>query len=289
VLTLDLAPPRARRRELFAAYALLDGEPALVDCGAGSHLASLREGLASAGLAIADLRHLFLTHVHLDHAGAAGALVRENPGLTVWVHERGARHLIDPSRLVASARQVFGALHDVLWGEMEPVPAENVRTIERAGRLPVERAIDAVPAPGHAKHEVMYGGEDGTLFAGDVGGVALGGHRFLEPPTPPPDVDVAAWQASLDAIEQRAPARLALGHFGVLEDPAGPLAGLRASLLRRAEWAREGEQAFVQHVDAELRDAVGEEGLAVYHDGPDTRTDYLGLRRWLEVHQACAS
>ena len=289
MLTLDLAAPRARRRALFAAYLLVDGEPALVDCGAGAHLDSLRAGLAAAGVGVRDLRHLFLTHVHLDHAGAAGALVRENPALTVWVHERGVRHLVDPSRLVASARRVFGARHDALWGDMEPVPEASIRTIAESGPLPVERAIEATLAPGHARHEVTFATDDGTLFAGDVAGVALGGHRFLLPPSPPPDVDVEAWLASIEAIERRAPARLALGHFGLLEDPLEPLDGLRASLVRRAEWVAEGEERFIAHASAELLEHVGEEGRAVYLDGPNASMNYLGLRRWWEARQPCAS
>ena len=289
MLTLHLVAPGYRRPGLFSAYVLADGEPALVDCGAGAHLDSLRAGLAGAGLGIGDLRHVFLTHVHLDHAGAAGALVRENPGLTVWVHERGARHLVDPSRLVASARRVFGALHDRLWGDMEPVPEDRIRVIAEAGPLPVARAIDATPAPGHARHEVTFAVDDGTLFAGDVGGVALGGHRWLLPPTPPPDVDVPAWLASLDEIERRAPARLALGHFGVLEDPLEPIDGLRGSLRRRAEWVAEGEEAFLAHATAELVEHVGEEGHEVYLQGPNPRANYLGLRRWWEAVQTCAS
>jgi glyoxylase-like metal-dependent hydrolase (beta-lactamase superfamily II) len=286
MLTLDLVAPGARRRRQFAAYLLADGEPALVDCGAGSHAASLREGLAAHGMAVADLRHLFVTHVHLDHSGGAGALVRENPGLTVWVHARGARHLIDPGRLVDSARRVFGDLYDRLWGETLPVPEANVRAIEAAGPLPVARRVEVLLTPGHAKHEVVYLTEDGTAVAGDVCGVAIDGSRFLEPPTPPPDVDVDAWLASIEAVRARAPRRLALGHFGLFGEPDEPLDGLAASLRRRAEWVADGEQAFVARAQAEVRAAVGEEGLRDYHRGSGLRTDYAGLRRWWEGRRA---
>ncbi len=285
MLTLDLVSPGAGRGGQFAAYLLADGEPALVDCGAGSHAASLRAELAAHGVPVGDLRHLFVTHVHLDHAGGAGALVRENPRLTVWVHRRGARHLVDPGRLVASARRVFGELYDRLWGETLPVPAENVRAIDAAGPLPVARGLEALLAPGHAKHEVVYLTGDGTAVAGDVCGVALDGNRFLEPPTPPPDVDVDAWLATLGQVQARAPRRLALGHFGSFEDPAGPLDDLGASLRRRAGWAAGEEAAFVERAQAEVRAAVGEGGQRSYHRGSGLRTDYAGLRRWWEGRQ----
>jgi glyoxylase-like metal-dependent hydrolase (beta-lactamase superfamily II) len=289
VLTLDLGREPVRPRGLYAAYLLPDGEPTLVDCGAGAHLTSLRAGLAAHGVEVGDLRHVLLTHVHLDHGGAAGALVAENPGLQVWVHPRGARHVIDPTRLIAGSRAVFGALFDRLWGETLPVPAANVHVIEQDGPLPLEREVEAFAAPGHAKHEVSFATPDGTIFAGDVGGVALGGYRFLEPPTPPADVDVEGWLRSLDAIEARRPARLALGHFGVLEDPAEPLQQLRATLLRRAEWVAGGQEAYAERVRAEIRDAVGDDGLAAYGEGPNIAISYAGLRRWWEERQQCAS
>ena len=289
MLTLDLGREPVRPRRLYAAYLLPDGEPTLVDCGAGAHLASLKAGLAAHGVEVADLRHVLLTHVHLDHGGAAGALVAENPSLQVWVSARGARHVIDPTRLVAGSRAVFGDRFERLWGETLPVPEANVRVIEQDGPLPLARAVEAFAAPGHAKHEVSFATDDGTVYAGDVGGVALGGHRFLEPPTPPADVDVDAWLRSLDAIEARRPARLALGHFGVLEDPEEPLRQLRATLLRRAEWVAEGPGAYSQHVRDELRAAVGDDGMRDYGEGPDIAIAYAGLRRWWEERQTCAS
>ncbi len=227
--------------------------------------------------------------MHLDHGGAAGALVAENPSLQVWVHRRGARHVIDPTRLVAGSRQVFGDRFERLWGETLPVPEANVHPIDEDGPLPLGREVEAFAAPGHARHEVSFAMADGTVYAGDVGGVALGGHRFLEPPTPPADVDVEAWLRSLDAIEARRPARLALGHFGVLEDPAEPLQQLRATLQRRAEWVAEGPGVYAQRVRDELRAAVGDEGMRDYGEGPDIAIAYAGLRRWWEERQPCAS
>ena len=149
---------------------LLDTEdgPALFDCGPSSDLDTLKARLAERGLAIADLRHLLLSHIHLDHAGAAGPLVRENPGLQVHVSEVGAPHLVDPSRLERSARRLYGDAFDTLWGELAPVPEANVHVV--GDRV---LGLDCFPSPGHASHHVCYVHGDGTLLAGDAAGVRL--------------------------------------------------------------------------------------------------------------------
>jgi glyoxylase-like metal-dependent hydrolase (beta-lactamase superfamily II) len=185
---------------------------ALFDCGPASTLPALEAGVASHGLELADVRHLLLSHIHLDHAGAAGPLVRRYPKLTVWVSEIGAPHLVDPSRLERSARRLYGELFDPLWGELAPVPQENVR-------LAVGDVLgwEAFPTPGHASHHVSYI-RDGTLLAGDATGVRMPGSDYVLPVSPPPDIDVELWHATANAIRERAPERLALIHFGVHED-----------------------------------------------------------------------
>src|SRR5690349_8187580 len=205
-----------------------DDGPALLDCGPASTLPRLEAGLGELGLALADVRHLLLSHIHLDHAGAAGPLVREHPGLTVWVSEVGAPHLLDPSRLERSARRLYGDLFDPLWGELAPVPGTNVR--EAAGDV---LGWACFPTQGHASHHVSYL-RDGTLLAGDAAGVRMPGASYVLPVSPPPDVDVDAWHRTAAAIRARNPERLALIHFGVHEDVDEHLDRLESELDR---WA----------------------------------------------------
>lgn len=251
--------------------------PALFDCGPASTVDALKAGLAERGLELRDVRHLLLSHIHLDHAGAAGVLVREHPDLQVHVSEVGAPHLVDPSRLEASARRLYGDAFDTLWGELAPVPAASIRT---AGARVV--GLDAFPAPGHASHHVCYLDRDGTLYAGDAAGVRIQPGRVVLPPTPPPDVDVEAWQATLDEIERRAPERLALVHFGVAEDAARHLAELRLELLDWAEFVLggAGEDEFVAYCRTELADAG--EDVELYDTAMPFWQSYRGLRRWAD-------
>ena len=170
----------------------------------------LKNRLREGGRELRDLRHLLLSHIHLDHAGAAGTLVREHPQLQVHVSEIGAPHLVDPGRLERSARRLYGDEFDTLWGELVPVPEENVHTVG-----PEVLGLECFPTPGHASHHVCYLDGDGTLYAGDATGVRIQPSRAVLPPTPPPEFDLETWQTTLDEIERRGPERLALIHFGV--------------------------------------------------------------------------
>jgi len=213
------------REHAISVYLLDTAEgPALFDCGPSSTLPALEAGLASHGLELADVRHLLLSHIHLDHAGAAGPLVRRYPELTVWVSEIGAPHLVDPSRLERSARRLYGEEFDPLWGELAPVPQANVR-------LAVGDVLgwEAFPTPGHASHHVSYFRE-GTLLAGDAAGVRMPGSDYVLPVTPPPDIDVEGWHATANAMRERTPDRLALIHFGVHDDVAAHLDRFDAEL-----------------------------------------------------------
>src|SRR5262249_423698 len=237
-----------------------------------------RAGLAANGVPLADLRHVLLSHIHFDHAGAAGLLVRENPLLTVHVSELGAPHLIDPTRLERSARRIYLDSFDRLWGSLVPIPEQNVRI---AGARVVDH--DCFPTPGHASHHVSYL-RHGILFAGDAAGVRIEPSPLVMPPTPPPEFDLEAWDASLDEIERRGPERLAMIHFGVFPDVDRPLHALRDRLHRFALLVGGGaaEDAFVAALHAEL----GEEAPTFDKAFPP-RQDYQGLSRyWTKRREA---
>jgi glyoxylase-like metal-dependent hydrolase (beta-lactamase superfamily II) len=272
---LDLRYAGAER--VIGSYLVETAEgPAVVDCGPSTCVEELRAGLQSRGLELRDVRHLLLSHIHLDHAGAAGVLVREHPALQVHVSAVGAPHLVDPSRLEASARRLYGDTFDELWGELAPVPEANVHVVgERV------LGLDCFPTPGHASHHVCYLEADGTLYAGDAAGVRIQPHRAVLPPTPPPEFDLDAWLASLDEIERRRPARLALVHFGVAEDVERHLDELRRRLR---EWAAlEGvtETAFAETVSASV-----DSGLDEYEHAMPFWQSYAGLKRYWEKRDA---
>jgi glyoxylase-like metal-dependent hydrolase (beta-lactamase superfamily II) len=247
--------------------------PALLDCGPATTLPRLRAGLRERGLELADIRHLLLSHIHLDHAGAAGSIVREHPALRVWVSEIGARHLIDPSRLEASARRLYGERFDSLFGELLPVPEQNV-----AIAVGDVLGWDAFPTPGHASHHVSYQ-RQGTLFAGDICGVRRLPERAVLPVSPPPDIDVEAWQASIDEIERRAPERLALTHFGVATDVAAHLARLRSELERWAGLV--GDGVGIEEFARLARPQSGAEA-AVFDEIAPFDQSWQGLRRYFD-------
>jgi glyoxylase-like metal-dependent hydrolase (beta-lactamase superfamily II) len=271
---IDLHHQGAER--VIASYLLdtVDG-PALFDCGPSTDVASLKRGLENHGVDLADIRHLLLSHIHLDHAGAAGVLVREHPSLQVHVSELGAPHLVDPARLERSARRLYGDSFDRLWGELAPVPEANVHVV--GDRV---LGLDCFPAPGHAAHHVVYVDDDGTAYCGDAAGVRIQPHAYVLPPTPPPEIDVDDWHRTLDELERREPARLALIHFGVADDPSPHIDALRQGL---DEWVRlvgEGmaEEEFVATAEA----GVPTEARGVYEQAMPMWQSYAGLKRYWE-------
>lgn len=273
------------RSRVIGSYLLTGAEPALVDCGPASCLERLRAGLAGHGLGVGDLRHLVLTHIHLDHAGAAGSLVRENPALLVHVSEVGAPHLVDPSRLERSARRLYGDDFDRLWGPLLPVPAENVRVL---GDRVV--GLEAFPTPGHASHHVSFVATDGSCFTGDAAGVRIPPGRYVAPVAPPPDIDVEAWERTLAAIEERRPERLLLAHFGIADDPAYHLAELRSVLRLWAERARDGsEEDFVAAAEADVRGAADRATAELFEQAGPFWQSYAGLRRYWDKKQEAAA
>jgi glyoxylase-like metal-dependent hydrolase (beta-lactamase superfamily II) len=214
-----------------------------------------------------------LSHIHLDHAGATGVIVREHPELQVHVSPVGAPHLVDPSRLEASARRLYGDTFDTLWGELAAVPEANVHVVGDN-----VLGLDCFPAPGHASHHVVYIARDGTAYCGDAAGVRIQPHAEVVPPTPPPEIDVVAWKRTLDELEAREPERLALIHFGVAEDVERHLAELRRRL---DEWvglveSGVGEEEFSRRV------ATHEE----YERAMPLWQSYAGLKRYVEKSAA---
>jgi len=248
-----------------------DDGPALFDCGPSSTLDTLEAGLAANGLAVTDVKHLLLSHIHLDHAGAAGSLVRRSPKLTVWVSPIGRPHLIDPSRLERSARRLYGDMFDPLWGELAPVPAESVRVAD--GDV---LGWDAFPTPGHASHHVSYL-RGGTLLAGDAAGVRMPGSSYVLPVCPPPDITVEGWHETIAEIRRRRPDRLALIHFGVHEDVESHLDRLDEELDRWAERVGGGmsEQEFVATARADAGDEAD-----FYDRVAPLWQSYLGMKRY---------
>ncbi len=200
-------------------------------------------------------RAVMLTHIHLDHAAATGALVRRWPELEVYVHERGAPHLIDPAKLLASAERLYGGEMQRLWGEIVPVPEGNVKPLSGGETV---LGMRVAYTPGHASHHVCYLHEEsGTAFVGDVAAVRIPPSNLVVPPTPPPDIEIETWEESIGIVESWRPERLALTHFGAVEDPAEHLATVRARLREEAQLARElseedYEQRHRERVEAEL-------------------------------------
>jgi len=259
--------------------------PALLDCGPTTCVDALKAGLRERGLELRQVRHLLLTHIHLDHAGAAGVLVREHPDLQVHVSEVGAPHLVDPARLEASARRLYGELFDSLWGELAPVPEGNVHAV---GERVV--GLECFPSPGHASHHVCYLDAAGTLYAGDAAGVRISPGRFVLPPCPPPELDLEAWEQTLEEIERRAPGRLALIHFGTFDDVERHLAALRETLHRWAERVEDGmdEPTFV----AAARYDVGQvdpELVDIYDRAAPYWHHFRGLERYFRKRREAAA
>jgi glyoxylase-like metal-dependent hydrolase (beta-lactamase superfamily II) len=273
-------------RRIGAYLVETDDGLALVDCGPASCLPALREALAARGVAVQDLRHLLLSHIHLDHAGAAGSIVREHPGLTVHVSEVGAPHLVDPSRLEASARRLYGDAFDELWGELAPVPETNIRVV---GERVV--GLECIPAPGHAWHQVSFLHEDGTLYNGDAAGVRIEPGRFVFPPTPPPEIDVGAWARTIDDLERRAPRLVAVIHFGVFDDVERHFAALRETLHSWSERVAHGmdEATFIAAARADV--AASDPGeVEAYERAAPYWHCFLGLERyWRKRVEAAAS
>jgi len=246
----------------------------LIDCGPASCAPALIEALDEH-----PPRALALTHIHLDHAGAAGTLVERWPDLEVWVHERGAPHLVDPSRLLASAERLYGDQMQTLWGETRAVPESNLRVLRGGER---RDGLEVAYTPGHASHHVCYWDPAGaTAFVGDVAGVRAAPSRYVLAPTPPPDIDVELWLESIERVRAWGPQRLAITHFGLFEDAGVQLDAIELALERSARLARElTPERFVEEIRREIDADVDAHGAPAYALGAPLEQCYAGLERY---------
>ncbi len=231
---------------------------------------------------------ILLTHIHFDHAGGTGTLTRRFPELEVYVHELGAAHMVDPTRLWASAARLYGEENMLsMWGEFAPVPDDRLHELRGGETLNIGGdTFDVAYTPGHASHHVSYLHE-GTAFVGDVGGVRIESGTPTLPPTPPPDIDVEEWHRSIELIRAWEPERLAVTHFGAYDDPEQQLDELGERLDRWAESARSADrEGWVAAVEEDLRAVVGPGALDSLLAAVPVDQAYAGLRRYWDTRES---
>src|SRR5688572_17923537 len=267
------------------------GGVALVDPGPTTCLPTLELELQRQGVRWADVRKILLTHIHLDHAGATGTIVREHPHIGVFVHERGARHMADPAKLIESATRLYGERMNVLWGEIAPVPREALVALTGGERIEAGgRTFDVAYTPGHAAHHVSYlDASSGVAFVGDTAGVCIDGGYAL-PPTPPPDIDLAAWRSSLDRIQAWSPDTLFVTHFGPVSHVRPHLETLWSHLEEMADWVRrtladpgtdeDRSRTFADQLRQQMRREMTDAQVAAYPVAAPFEQLWLGLARY---------
>lgn len=282
---------RDRPQVIATALAQGSGGVAIIDPGPTTCLPTLELGLQAHGVRWTDVRQILLTHIHLDHAGAAGTIVRDHPHIKVLVHERGARHMADPSRLIESATRVYGDRMQHLWGECAAVPMDNLITLEGGERVEAGgRTFDVAYTPGHASHHVsFFDGSSGVAFVGDTAGVCINGGYVL-PPTPPPDIDVELWTASVDRILAWSPTTLVLTHFGPVTDVRPHFAALlenltttaaiALSLLNESGTDEERSSVFAEKFRHLLRTHMPESAVTTYVVAAAYEHLFSGLARY---------
>jgi glyoxylase-like metal-dependent hydrolase (beta-lactamase superfamily II) len=282
---------------MTAGYLIEGPTPVLVETGSQSSVPALLEALEEHGVAPTDLAGVAVTHIHLDHAGGVGDVARAFPRATVYVHEKGARHLVDPERLVQSAARVYGDLLDSLYGRLDPTPADRIHVLADGETIEIGpgRSLTTVDSPGHAKHHLgLHDSDSGILFAGDAVGVRLPDSGVLRPATPPADFDLDQAVTSLRKFRARTPAGVALAHYGLLPDPL-PMLEEAEDILRH--WAEVAERAWragkdiAGALDKEFAPALA--GVAPEHRHKletlnGIHSNAAGLQRWLETTKGAA-
>ncbi|MDQ1391652.1 MAG: hypothetical protein QOF30_629 [Acidimicrobiaceae bacterium] len=278
--------------EVTAGYLVEGPSPVLVETGSQSSVPALLSALEAHGVAADELAGIAITHIHLDHAGGVGDVARAFPKATIYVHPKGARHLVDPSRLVDSAARVYGPLLDSLYGRLDPTPAERIQVLDDGDTIDVgpKRQLVTVDSPGHAKHHLaLHDTESGLLFAGDAVGVRLPAAGIIRPATPPPDFDLDLAVNSLRRFRDRRPAGVALAHYGLLPDPM-PMLEEAEEILRH--WADVAEAAWREGRDiAEALEAAFGGDLSGTDPAEREKLETLngihsnaaGFRRWLDT------
>lgn len=267
------------------------GGVAIIDPGPTSCLETLELGLQANGVRWPDVRHILLTHIHLDHSGATGTIVRAHPHIKVLVHERGATHMVDPSKLVDSATRIYGDRMQLFWGEVAPVPAGNLTTVKGGEQIEAGgRTFDVAYTPGHASHHVsFFDNSSGVAFVGDTAGVCIN-HGFVLPPTPPPDIDVEAWNVSVDRILSWSPTTLMLTHFGpitsvrphlaALLDNLGTTSSMALALLNEPGTDEERGAEFATRLRSLLRTQMSESEVMTYVVAAAYEHLFTGLARY---------
>jgi glyoxylase-like metal-dependent hydrolase (beta-lactamase superfamily II) len=280
-----------RDHAIATAVVQSSGGAALIDPGPTTCLGTLELGLQARGLRMVDVHQILLTHIHLDHAGATGTIVRAHPDVAVFVHERGAAHMADPTKLLASATRLYGGDMDRFWGEVAPVPQHNLVILRGGERVEAGgRTFDVAYTPGHASHHVSYfDASTGVAFVGDTAGVCINGGYVL-PPTPPPDVDIDAWRASAEAIDAWSPDTLFLTHFGPVGDARNHMNSLIENLDETAGWVRESlmepgtdqehSRRFAERLRAHMTGRMTAEQAAAYRVAAPAEQLWFGLARY---------
>lgn len=268
------------------------GGVALVDPGPTSCLPSLEAGLLAHGIQLSDVTDILVTHIHLDHSGSVGVILRAQPHIRVWVHERGLPHIADPTKLLDSATRLYGTAMGRLWGEIVGMPLQSLTPLSGGERIVAAgRTLEVAYTPGHASHHVSYfDPTNGLAMVGDVAGVCIAGN-FVLPPTPPPDINLDAWPESAARIERWSPSQLFLTHFGPVDAPEAHLRTLFANLRMTTAWVEESlvepgtddERAnrFMERLTAHMREQLTEAELASYPVAAPFEHLWQGLARYL--------
>jgi glyoxylase-like metal-dependent hydrolase (beta-lactamase superfamily II) len=292
---LDYVDLNFRDRPEIIATAILHGPAgvALVDPGPSTTLATLTAALEKKGIRFGDVREMLITHIHLDHAGATGTILERHPHIDVFVHTRGAPHLVDPSKLLASAGRLYAEDMDALWGEVKPVPAKHLRVVEGGETLTVVgREIKVEYTPGHASHHVSYlDTASRVAFVGDTAGIRRGSGTYVMPPTPPPDIDIEAWRASEQKILAWDPDTLFLTHFGpshgarqhfqaMFENIEGWSRIVRRLLADSSLDDEERQKRFTEEAFLDLKRRVGETEAIGYTKAGGLNHSWQGLARY---------
>ena len=283
---------------ITAGYLVEGPRPVLVETGSQSSVEVLLSSLEALGVEPGDLAGVAVTHIHLDHAGGVGDVARVFPAAKVYVHEKGARHLVDPSRLVSSAAMVYGPLLDSLYGRLDPTPSERIHVLGDGDKIDLGdgRTLRAIDSPGHAKHHLgLLDSVSGLLFAGDAVGVRLPDGGVLRPATPPPDFDLDLALTSLRKFADERPAGIALAHYGLV--PLDPLEFLEEAEGTLRVWSEEAERAWragediAAALDAKFGgslDAMDPERRRELETLNGVHSNAAGLRRWLDQRAKAA-